>query len=105
MPPFLLASRLGYTADLGAAVLYVLFVMLWAWLLWLILRGKGHRAKANKAKREGMLAADEWIILGMLLLCFVLATLYFVSFLTGHFPSANRIPNHHKHHNNSEILL
>ena len=89
MPPFLLVSRLGNTVDLGAALLYALFVVLWAWLLWLTLRGKGHRAKANKAKMEGMLAADEWIILGMLLLCFVLATLYFVSFLTGYFPSSH----------------
>jgi hypothetical protein len=87
MPPFLLASRLGYTADLGATVLYALFVVLWAWLLWLTLRGKGYHAKVNQAKKEGMLGADEWMILVMLLLCFVLATLYLVSFLTGYFPS------------------
>jgi hypothetical protein len=36
-----------------------------------------------------MLRADEWIILGMLLLCFVLATVYFLSFLTGYFPSSH----------------
>ena len=87
MPPFLLASRLGYTADLGAAVLYALFVVLLAWLLWLTLRGKGYRTKANKARKEAILGADEWMILGTLLLCFVLATLYLVSFLTGYFPS------------------
>jgi hypothetical protein len=87
MPPFLVASRLGYTADLGAAVLYALFVVLLAWLLWLTLKGKGYRAKANKARREAILGAGEWMILGMLLLCFVLATLYLVSFLTGYFPS------------------
>jgi len=86
MPLFLLAN-LGYTVDLGAAVLYALFVVLLAWLLWLTLRGRAHRAKADKAKKESMLWADEWIILGILLLCFVLATLYFVSFLTGYFPS------------------
>jgi hypothetical protein len=90
MPPFPLASRLGYAADLGATVLYILFVVLWAWLMSVTLRGKGHRAKANKAKRDSMLRADEWIILGMLLLCFVLATVYFLSFLTGYFPSSHR---------------
>jgi len=89
MPLFLLANRLGYTVDLGAAVLYALFVVLLAWLLWLTLRGRAHRAKADKAKKEGMLWADEWIIVGILLLCFVLATLYFVSFLTGYFPSSH----------------
>ena len=52
-------------------------------------KGRGHRAKADKAKKESMLWADEWIILGILLLCFVLATLYFVSFLTGYFPSSH----------------
>jgi hypothetical protein len=50
MPPFPLASRLGYAADLGATVLYALFVVLWAWLLSVTLRGKGHRAKAKKLK-------------------------------------------------------
>ena len=52
MPPFLLASRLGYTVDLGAAVLYALFVVLLAWLLWLTLREEATGLKPIKLKRK-----------------------------------------------------